>query len=155
MHIIVHFEKSLALVQAIYTTSTRCLMLGKNNFKQKTGFGVYNFFQTECASTPPVVCVQLYVYNFLSLTTVMIRYRTSVYESWSQTQETGSIPLLADAASKGKSDDRSNIYRLSQLAGVIMDDKIAALPGASVQNLRKIAPPDRREARWARRTLHK
>ena len=68
-----------------------------------------------------------------------------MYESWAQCQETGSIPLLADAAIKGKSDDLSIIYRLSQLAGVVMDDKIISLPGAIVQNLRQIAPPDRQE----------
>lgn len=78
-----------------------------------------------------------------------------MYENWAQNQETSSIPLLADAAIKGKSEDLSIIYRLSQLAGVVMDDKIASLPGANVQNLRKIAPPDRKEAKWARRTLHK
>lgn len=93
--------------------------------------------------------------NFRSLTAVSISYRTSLYESWAQYQETSSIPLLADAAIRGKSDDLSIIYRLSQLAGVVMDDKIASLPGANVQNLRKIAPPDRKEAKWARRTLHK
>ena len=83
------------------------------------------------------------------------RYRTSVYESWAQSQETGSIPLLVDAAAKGKPDDLSIIYRISQLAGVVMDDKIASLPGADIKSLRKIAPPDRKEAKWARRTLHK
>ena len=93
--------------------------------------------------------------NLRSLTIAPTRYRTSVYESWAQCQETSSIPLLADAAIMGKSDDLSIIYRLSQLAGMVMDDKIASLPGANVQNLRKIAPPDRKEAKWARRTLHK
>ena len=78
-----------------------------------------------------------------------------MYESWAECQETSSIPLLADAAIKSKSDDLSIIYRLSHLAGVVMDDKIASLPGANVQNLRKIAPADRKEAKWARRTLHK
>lgn len=90
-----------------------------------------------------------------SLIILPASYRTSLYESWAECQETGSIPLLADAAIKGKSDDLSIIYRLSHLAGVVMDDKIASLPGANVQNLRKIAPPDRKEAKWARRTLHK
>ena len=91
-----------------------------------------------------------------SLTSVpTISYRTAVYEAWVQNQGTSSVPLLAEAAAKGITEDLSIIYRISQLAGVIIDDRIASLPGAEVQNLRKIALPDRKEAKWARRTLHK
>lgn len=78
-----------------------------------------------------------------------------MYEDWAETQDTSSIPLQVEAAAKGTSEDLSIIYRISQLTGLIMDEKITSLPGADVQNLRKIALPDRKEARWARRTLHK
>ena len=67
---------------------------------------------------------RLALLNFQSLTIVHIRYRTSVYENWAQNQETSSIPLLVDAAIKGKSEDLSIIYRLSQLAGVVMTTRL-------------------------------
>ena len=89
------------------------------------------------------------------MTNAPIRYRTAVYEEWAENQDTSCSPLLVNAAAKRMSKDLSTIYRISQLAGVIMDDRIAALPGADTQSLRKIALPDKKEARWARRTLHK
>ena len=96
-----------------------------------------------------LLCVQI------SLTATPLRYRTSVYEDWARTQETSSVPLLANAVAKRTQEDLQTIYRISQLTGVIMDEKVATLHGAETDNLRKIAMPDRREARWARRTLHK
>ena len=83
------------------------------------------------------------------------RYRTAVYEDWVKAEDTGSVPLLVDAAAKGVPEDLTITYRISQLGGVIMDEKITTLPGADIQSLRKIAQPDKKEARWARRTLHK
>lgn len=46
---------------------------------------------------------------------------------------------------------------MSQLAGVMMDDKIEmlSLPGVDLSNLRRIAAADREEVQWARRTLHR
>ena len=78
-----------------------------------------------------------------------------MYEDWARSQETNSVPLLVNAVTKGTPEDLRIIYRISQLAGVIMDERVATLHGAETENLRKIATPDRREARWARRTLHK
>ena len=78
-----------------------------------------------------------------------------MYEDWAEKQDTSCCPLLVSPAAKGMSEELSTIYRISQLAGVMMDDRIATLPGADTQSLRKIALPDRKEAKWARRTLHK
>ncbi len=48
--------------------------------------------------------------------------------------------------------------RTSQLAGVMMDDRITTmeLPGATdLANLKRIAAADQDEVQWARRTLHR
>ena len=62
---------------------------------------------------------------------------------------------MAQPAAKSTNDDLNIIYRLCLLTGVMLDDRIQSLPGAEVERLRKIASADRKEAQWARRTLHK
>lgn len=62
---------------------------------------------------------------------------------------------MAEPVAKGNNDDLNIIYRLSLLTGVMLDDRIQLLPGAEIGNLRKIASADRKEAQWARRSLHK
>lgn len=63
--------------------------------------------------------------------------------------------LKVQSASRDVEKDLPILYRLSKLAGVMMDDNIASLPGADVSDLRRIAAADQREAQWARKTLHR
>jgi len=63
--------------------------------------------------------------------------------------------LRVQSASRDVEKDLPILYRLSKLAGVMMDDNIASLPGADVKDLRRIASADQREAQWARKTLHR
>lgn len=63
--------------------------------------------------------------------------------------------LRVQSASRDVEKDLPILYRLSKLAGVMMDDNIASLPEADVRDLRRIASADQREAQWARKTLHR
>ena len=69
--------------------------------------------------------------------------------------EGATTPLQACVHSSAITDDIKTVYRISQLVGVVLDDRIASLPGADVKKMRRIAGPDRREARWTRRVLQK
>ena len=61
--------------------------------------------------------------------------------------------LRVQSASRDVEKDLPILYRLSKLAGVMMDDNIASLP--DVRDLQRIASADQREAQWARKTLHR
>ena len=63
--------------------------------------------------------------------------------------------LRVQSASRDVEKDLPILYRLSKLAGVMMDDNIASLPGADMRDLQRIASADQREAQWARKTLHR
>ena len=65
------------------------------------------------------------------------------------------MPVNIQVRSRGISEDVKVVYRISQLIGVAMDDRIDQLPGADVSSLRRVASQDMREARWTRRVLHK
>lgn len=59
-----------------------------------------------------------------------------------------------EVACRGKEEDLRVIHRISNLVGVLLDDQVKALTGVDVSSLRKISSLDRKEAQWARRTLH-
>ncbi len=64
-------------------------------------------------------------------------------------------PVRVSLQSRGITDDLKVVYRISQLIGVAMDDRIASLPGADVKELRRVADSDRKEIAWTRRILHR
>ncbi len=51
--------------------------------------------------------------------------------------------------------DLVTLYRITQLTGVILDERVAELGGADINKCTSIAQPDRDEMEAARRTLHK
>jgi hypothetical protein len=79
---------------------------------------------------------------------------TGLYQLWGQ-EETASLPVKLQLHTRGISDDIKVVYRISQLVGVAMDDRIDKLPGADVSRLRRIAKQDLKGVQWARRVLHK
>ena len=79
---------------------------------------------------------------------------TGLYQLWSQ-EETANTPVSTHLRSRGITEDVKVAYRISQLIGVAMDDRIGQLPGANVGRLRRVAREDLREAQWTRRVLHK
>ncbi len=81
-------------------------------------------------------------------------YNTTLYQLWSR-EETSGAPINIQLRSRGITEDVKVVYRISQLIGVAMDDRIDQLPGADVSTLRRVAKQDMREARWTRRVLHK
>lgn len=50
--------------------------------------------------------------------------------------------------------DLVTIYRITQLTGVILDERVTELGGADIKKCTIIAQPDRAEMEAARRTLH-
>lgn len=89
-----------------------------------------------------------------SLTCITTSYMTGLYQLWGQ-EETVGLPVKLQLHSRGISDDIKVVYRISQLIGVAMDDRIDKLPGANVSKLRRVAKQDLKEVNWARRLLHK
>lgn len=79
---------------------------------------------------------------------------TTLYQLWAQ-EETSEVPVKIQIRNRGISDDVKVVYRISQLIGVAMDDRIDQLPGADISKLRRVAKQDLREAEWTRRALHK
>ncbi len=79
---------------------------------------------------------------------------TSLYQLWCQ-EETAGVPARIHLRNRGLSDDIKVVYRISQLIGVAMDDRIDKLPGADVSKLRRVTKQDLKEVQWTRRTLHK
>ncbi len=55
---------------------------------------------------------------------------------------------------RGKEEDLRVIHRISNLVGVLLDDQIKSLSGVDIGALRRVSSSDRKEAQWARRTLH-
>lgn len=88
------------------------------------------------------------------MTTDILSYMTSLYQIWSQ-EETAKIPVRAHLHGRGISEDVKVAYRISQLIGVAMDDRIRQLPGADLSRLRRVTQEDLKEAQWTRRVLHK
>ena len=79
---------------------------------------------------------------------------TSLYQLWTR-EETAETPVKALLHPRGIGEDIKVVYRISQLIGVAMDDRINQLPGANTDRLRSVAREDLREAQWTRRALHK
>lgn len=79
---------------------------------------------------------------------------TALYQLWSH-EETLEVPVRAQLRPRGISEDVKVAYRISQLIGVTMDDRVGQLPGANLDRLRRVAQEDLREAQWTRRVLHK
>ena len=70
-------------------------------------------------------------------------------------QEGAATPIQAHLNSSAITEDIKTVYRISQLVGVVLDERIDSLPGADVEKLRRVAGPDQKEAQWTRRILHK
>ena len=81
-------------------------------------------------------------------------YKTALYQLWGE-EGTSGVPVKVHLHTRGITDDLKVVYRISQLVGVAMDNKIDSLPGADVGKLRRMAGPDIKEAQWTRRVLHK
>ena len=64
------------------------------------------------------------------------------------------MPINVDVVCRGKEEDLRVIHRISNLVGVLLDEKVKSLTGVDISSLRKISSSDRKEAQWARRTLN-
>lgn len=81
-------------------------------------------------------------------------FKTTLYHLWGEEGCTDT-PIQAHLHTTGITEDIKVVYRISQLVGVVLDNRIDALPGADVSKLRRVAGPDQKEAQWTRRVLHK
>lgn len=93
----------------------------------------------------------LYSYTLITLTG--ISFSTALYQIWEKENGT-ETPINVEVVCRGKEEDLRTIHRISTLVGVLLDEQVKSLAGVDVGSLRRISSSDRKEAQWARRTLH-